>query len=216
MKKTVIFIILIFLLSISIFSISKNNALDGIVIVLDAGHGGMDQGTKYFGIDEAKINLEIVKKLEKKLKQYGCVVVLTRTNENDLSNDSINKKREDMKNRIQIINDEKNDLLISIHMNSYQNENVQGLHVFYKNDSSSSKQIANILQKHANLSLNQDKSIKQGNFYILNNSRIPSVLIECGFLSNSIDRQNLVHDQYQNKVVDSIVVSILEFYENII
>ena len=216
MKKFLFLTCVFLLFTITIFSISKPKVLTGITIVLDAGHGGMDQGTSFEGISEAKINLQIVKKLESKLKQMGCTVILTRMNEDDLSNASENKNREDLKNRINIINDEKNDLLISVHMNSYQNSNVQGFHVFYKQNSLSSQEFANIIQNQANNNLNQDKKSKQGNFYILNYSRIPGVLIECGFLSNEVDRNHLVEEEYQNKIVDIIIEGIMKYFENII
>ena len=195
----------------TIYSNYKNNLLSGIVIVLDSGHGGFDQGASYQNIIESDLNLIITKKLEKKLIQLGSEVILTRKDHEDLSNNHI--KKEDMKKRIEIINNEKNDLLISIHMNSYQNNQVHGFHVFHQNNEDSI-QLANIIQNDMNQQLNQNKEIKPGNFYILKYARITGVLIECGFLSNQTDRNQLLNEEYQNKIVNSLINSIIKYYQN--
>jgi len=179
--------------------------------VLDSGHGGFDQGASYQNIIESDLNLIITKKLEKKLIQLGSEVILTRKDHEDLSNNHI--KKEDMKKRIEIINNEKNDLLISIHMNSYQNNQVHGFHVFHQNNEDSI-QLANIIQNDMNQQLNQNKEIKPGNFYILKYARITGVLIECGFLSNQTDRNQLLNEEYQNKIVNSLINSIIKYYQN--
>lgn len=194
-------------------SIKNSQALSGVSIVLDSGHGGKDMGASYQGVDEAPLNLAIVKKLEKRLQSLGCNVVLTRKDEHDLANDTaINRKKEDMKKRIEIINDEKNDLLVSIHMNKYPSEEVKGFQVFYQDDLS--KLFAQYIQENANIDLKQNKQIKKGDFYIINNSRIPGVLIECGFISNSEDRHNLNDENYQNKLVECVVKGIVEYFES--
>lgn len=213
-KKNILIIILLLLIPTSIYSISRNQLLSGIYIVLDAGHGGRDLGASFYDVDEAPLNLIIVKKLKKQLESLGCQVVLTRNDEHDLSEvTSVNKKKEDMKKRIQIINDEKNDLLISIHMNKYQDESVSGIHVFYQHQNESSKYFAQMIQNEINQNMNQQKQIKQGNFYLLENSRIPSILIECGFLSNQNDRENLQDEHYQDKFVGILVEGILQYYK---
>ena len=210
--KTFKYILFLFILFIpfSIHSINKSEILSGIVFVLDAGHGGFDQGASVLNVYEAELNLIITQKLEKKLTSLGSHVIMTRTTNEDLS--SSHSKSEDMKNRINLINDEKSDLFISIHINKFQNENVHGIHVFHQNNNNSIE-LATLIQNNINNKLNQKKEIKYGNFYILNNARINGVLIECGFLSNESDRKNLLNEEYQNKIVDCIVDSIIEYYK---
>lgn len=194
-------------------TIQQERLLSGVTIVLDSGHGGKDLGASEQGVDEAPLNLAIVKKLETKLKTLGCTVILTRKDENDLASaTATNRKREDMNKRIAIINDEKNDLFISIHMNKYQSESVKGFHVFYKDGTS--KLLASYIQENANVALEQDKMITKGNFFILNESRIQGVLIECGFLSNPDDRKKLTSESYQNKIVDCIADSLVDYFES--
>lgn len=194
-------------------TIQQGRLLSGVTIVLDSGHGGKDLGASEQGVDEAPLNLAIVKKLETKLKTLGCTVILTRKDENDLASaTATNRKKEDMNKRIAIINDEKNDLFISIHMNKYQSESVEGFHVFYKDGTS--KLLASYIQENANVALEQDKMITKGNFFILNESRIQGVLIECGFLSNPSDRKNLINESYQNKIVECIADSIIDYFDS--
>lgn len=196
-------------------STQRYKVLSGITVVLDSGHGGKDMGASYLGVDEAPLNLAIVKKLETALTAMGCHVILTRSDENDLASDgALNRKKEDMKKRIEIINDEKNDLFISIHMNKYESEDVKGFHVFYTGVSDSSVQLAGCIQESANHLLNQNKQIKKGDFYILNKSRIQGVLIECGFISNAEDRRNLSSESYQNKLVECITAGMVEYFES--
>lgn len=208
------FLIIMILLFIpgSIYAYHQNHILDGITIVLDAGHGGMDKGASYMDVDEAPINLIITKKLETELKKLGSNVVLTRKDEQDLSDNAKNRKKEDMKERVRIINDEKNDLFISIHMNKFQNTSVKGLHVFYKGDSNQSIELAQMIQMNVNTNLKQDKQTKRGDFYILNHSRITGVLIECGFLSNDENRKKLLEEAYQKLLVESIVKGIIQYF----
>ena len=194
-------------------TIQQGRLLSGVTIVLDSGHGGKDLGASEQGVDEAPLNLAIVKKLETKLKTLGCTVILTRKDENDLASaTATNRKKEDMNKRIAIINDEKNDLFISIHMNKYQSESVEVFHVFYKDGTS--KLLASYIQENANVALEQDKMITKGNFFILNESRIQGVLIECGFLSNPSDRKNLINESYQNKIVECIADSIIDYFDS--
>ncbi len=188
--------------------------LAGITIAIDSGHGGNDQGASFQDVYEAPLNLEIAKKIEKKLVDMGATIIMTRTDEKDLVNENVlNRKKEDMKKRMEIINDEKNDLMISIHMNKYTSEDVHGIHVFYSDQITSSKEIASLLQNAINQQFSQNKSIKKQDFYLLRNAMIPSVLIECGFLSNASDRNNLQKESYQNQIAECIVQGITAYYQ---
>lgn len=209
------FIIFMIMIPAYVYSEKKHKILNGIRVVLDSGHGGKDMGASYAGIDEAPLNLVIVKKIEKRLNELGCKVVLTRFDENDLAQETLlNRKKEDMKNRLTIINDEKNDLFLSIHMNKFQDDTVQGFHVFYASENDASKELASFIQNNANIHLSQNKEIKRGDFYLLNNAHTYGVLIECGFLSNQIDRKNIQKDKYQDKLVECIVQGVVEYFEN--
>lgn len=209
-----IFVLCVMLLPLLVHAMQNNAPLSGVRIVLDSGHGGNDMGASHGGVEEAPLNLKLTLKLKKELESYGCDVVLTRKDENDLaSENSLNRKKDDLRKRISIINDERNDLLVSIHMNKYEDERVRGLHVFYSKQFPSSKILASSIQEAVNLQMNQKKEIKPGDFYILNESRIRGVLIECGFISNSEQRKDLMNESYQNQLVKSIAEGILHYFE---
>lgn len=191
----------------------KESMLDGIVIVLDAGHGGKDQGADCAEGSEAQLNLAIVKKLEKELKQYGAQVVLTRDGDYDLaSKDAKKRKNEDLQARMKMIEENEADLFFSIHANSFASTSVQGIQLFYQEDNEVSKQLCEMV--HTKL-LNVNKNIladKPGDYYVLNESGVPSLLIECGFLSNEHDRRLLFQENYQNSIAKSMSEGILEFF----
>lgn len=190
--------------------------LSGVVIVLDAGHGGKDLGASDGGVNEAEINLKIVNKLADLLKEAGVNVLYTRKDENDLSSKQAkNHKKEDMKNRVAIINDEKCDLFISIHLNSYADSRVQGAQVFYQRGREESEGLAFHVQKAFKKNLQSKLEIKKGNYYILNKARIPGILVECGFISNDSERKRLNNDGYQQQIADAIFSGILQYFDTL-
>lgn len=190
-------------------------SLSGVVIVLDAGHGGKDEGAMVEGVTEKDINMAIVEKLKALFEKAGASVVLTRKDENDLSSlNASNHKREDMKNRIDIINDEKNDLLLSIHLNSYSNTSVKGAQTFYTKGNLSSEYLAKCIQVQF-LDIDSRMTSKAGDYYLLNNARIPAVLIECGFLSNDEERALLKQSDYQEKVANLIFAGTLNYFKEL-
>lgn len=218
-------ILLIGLIAVSCYLISEHfiyavkdaiyAPLSGTVLVLDAGHGGKDEGAIVEGVTEKGINLAIVMKLQKLFEDAGAKVVLTRVDENDLSSSTAsNHKREDMKNRITIINDEKNDLLLSIHLNSYSNTSVKGAQTFYMKGNAASELLARCIQVQF-LEIESKMEPKTGDYYLLNNSRIPAVLIECGFLSNPEEREKLQQEEYQDKIANLIFAGTLNYFKEL-
>lgn len=187
--------------------------LDGVQVVLDAGHGGRDDGARSNQVKEQVINLKIAKKLKILLEDAGAKVRMTRMGAYDLASDSAtNRKREDMKKRMEIINDEKTDIFLSIHLNSYPNTSVRGAQAFYDKNNDNSKVFANILQKHFKLLTGTKMTSKPGDYYVLNNAQKVGSLVECGFLSNPDDRSLLLEDDYLQKIAQSLFDSIAEYF----
>lgn len=188
-------------------------ALDGVEIVLDAGHGGKDDGARANEVKEQVINLSIAKKLKKRLEESGAHVTMTRSGAYDLASaNASNRKKEDMKKRVEIINAEKTDLFLSIHLNSYPNTSVKGAQAFYASDNEISKVFADMVQKHLRALTQTKMTSKPGDYYILNNTHKIGSLVECGFLSNAEDRAKLVDEEYQKKVAQTLYDSILEYF----
>lgn len=159
------------------------------LVVIDAGHGGFDPGK--VGIDgqlEKDINLSIAKKLKAYLEASDVNVVMTRDTDTGLyqSGDS-HKKVSDMRRRCDIINEARPDLVVSIHQNSYHQEEINGGQVFYYKTSQNGKRLAEILQERFDYVLgeaNRRVAKANDNYYLLLHVKEPIVIVECGFLSN--------------------------------
>lgn len=193
---------------------TKNNAqpLSGVTVVVDAGHGGKDDGASSGDVKEQDINLAIALKLRSELEKAGAAVTMTRDGSYDLASEgAANRKREDMKKRVAIINEEPSDLFISIHLNTYPNVGIHGGQVFYRKEDESSKQLAQIIQTRLNALTQTEKQSKIGDYFILNESERPGVLVECGFLSNAEDREALTQNAYQQRLAELLTQSIQEY-----
>ena len=186
----------------------------GYTVVLDAGHGGIDPGSvgRITKTTESDLNLIFVKKLESLLISSGIDVIKTRIDKHGLYGVySKDYKIRDMQARKTIINNSKADILISIHMNSFRDSKYRGAQVFYDNSNESSPLLALSIQNCFASDLPEsNKGTSIGDYYILKcDSSMPSVLCECGYLSNPEDEKLLVSDEYQNKVVYSIYKGII-------
>ena len=188
------------------------------VIVLDAGHGGLDPGK--VGINdvlEKDINLSIVLKLQPLLEDYGFTVHLTRDSDKILGPaNSSRPKRDDMIARVDMVKELNPYFTISIHQNSFPTPSVNGPQVFYYKDSESSATMAQVIQDVLNSHLNpQKKRAPQSNenYYLLTRTPTPTVIVECGFLSNPTEADLLAQDSYQEKVAHAIFLGIMSYYE---
>ena len=188
----------------------------GHTFYLDPGHGGVDPGSLYKDIYEKDINLDICIKIKEKLEQLGAIVYMTRYGDYDLSYiNSSSRKKSDLNNRAKIINESNADMYISIHLNSVTSTTWHGAQVFYDKRSEISKQIAESIQEQFKLSL--DRSIKApspGDYFMLKCSDAPSVIVECGFLSNVEEEKLLLSPEYQDKIIDAIFKGIVNFLQN--
>lgn len=185
-------------------------------IVLDAGHGGIDGGVvgKLTGIKESELNLKVVKKLEKYLINSGISVTLTRNSDAGLYGVATkNLKKKDMQKRSEIINSASPDLIVSVHMNKYSLSTRRGAQVFYKANDEKSKLLAESVQNCFNdmEEASRNCSVLTGDYYILKCSNYPSIIAECGFLSNSQDETLLVTEEYQDKIAYAIFKGIVGY-----
>lgn len=192
-------------------------------IVIDAGHGLPDSGASSFnGTTEQAINLSIALKLQKIIEQSGAKVILTRSDENGIySTDSSNirnKKVSDIKNRVEIGNNSEADIFVSIHLNKFSGSSeYKGWQTFYQKENENSILLATKIQENLNKNIEQDNNRKVmplTNVYIMDNIKIPTVIVECGFLSNPEETENLKKDEYQNKLVWGIYLGIQDYFYN--
>lgn len=192
-------------------------------IVVDAGHGNPDGGAvSKSGVAEAEINLEIALKLRDELEDLGYSVIMTRESENNIAD--VEKqtpiramKVSDINNRIQIANESQADMLVSIHMNNFENSKYYGWQTFYQKNSEYSEQIAKNIQEGISNQIervNDREALPIGNIKLMDKSKIPSVIVECGFLSNEEDLRLLLTEEYQMQIVNGIVEGIEKTYSN--
>lgn len=187
-------------------------------VVIDSGHGGIDPGK--VGIDgsyEKDINLAISLKLKKKVSKSGCKVIMTRESDAGLYKESdVNKKTADLRRRVEIMNSNNPDVIISIHQNSFTQESSKGAQVFYQTSSDDGKKLAEIMQMQLveDLDKNNHRVAKpNSDYYILKNSTGTAIIVECGFLSNKEESALLCSNDYQEKVADSISKGIIKYLE---
>lgn len=185
-------------------------------VVIDAGHGGDDPGK--IGINgalEKDVNLCIAEKLKKYLETDGIRVVLTReTGEGLYDETASNKKVQDMKRRIEKIEETDPLLTVSIHQNSYPEEYVHGAQVFYYNGSNEGERLAQLIQEQLRKGLDEEnhRQIKPNDsYYLLKKTKGTIVIVECGFLSNTEEAEKLCRDSYQDRVAWSIYKGIAQY-----
>jgi N-acetylmuramoyl-L-alanine amidase len=203
-------ICLLFALSIAVsfaFDIRsiKVHGRSTFCVVIDAGHGGRDLGASGpSGTTERDINLRIARFLKADFEARGVKAVLTRKNDFSLADiNARNQKKSDMEARRKIIEKTKPDLVISIHLNTYPNASVRGMQTFYAGESS--KKYADAIQtQFNNTSLLVNRRATQGDYFILDCTAYPSVLVECGFLSNAEEEELLDTQEYQKMIAQII------------
>jgi len=189
---------------------------DAKCVVIDAGHGGNDPGK--VGINGAKekdINLQIANLVKKYLEANDVSVVMTREGDEGLNSaGASNKKVQDMKRRIELIDETAPDVTVSIHQNSYPEEYVHGAQVFFYTGSRDGEALARSIQKQLVEKVDPEnkRQVKANDsYYLLKKTGIPIVIVECGFLSNSIEAEKLCDSEYQDYVAWAIHMGIMQY-----
>ncbi len=186
-------------------------------VIVDAGHGGVDGGaTSCTGVLESSINLEIALRLNDLLRLLGINTQMIRTTDISVYTEGQSiaaKKVSDLKERVRIINDTENAILISIHQNHFSDSRYNGAQVFYPNTPGSEK-LAKNLQSLMIRSLNKGsrRQVKKSDgIYLMQHIQCPGILIECGFLSNPEEDHKLRNAAYQKKLCN-VIASAVSMY----
>lgn len=194
-----------------------------ISVVVDAGHGSPDGGAVGFSKTEEKdINLSIAKKLCEVLEGKGIRVIMTRKEDSGIWDEDAKtireKKVSDMNNRLEIMKKSKADLFLSIHMNSFSDSVANGLRVFYDKNHPEGEEIAKKIQDSiCKITGAEGQSIKTADskLFLMKNPPMPSILIECGFISNPKEEEKLKNDEYQSEIAWAIAESVEKCYETL-
>ncbi len=179
------------------------------IIVVDAGHGGADPGAVRGNYIEKDITLPVSQKLADYLSQAGALIIMLREDDHDLAEDPqasiAQRKRSDLKRRVEIANQAQADLYISIHANADPSPRWSGAQTFYLPSSERSKVVAVMIQDELSRILgNTNRKAKPGSYYILSRSEMPSVIVEIGFISNPREARQLSEEEYQSKLAYAI------------
>lgn len=207
-----------------IFSYASASKLvkDDIVIIIDPGHGGEDGGAvSTSGVMEKDINLQIAKFFRNYCSLSGLETVMTRNSDVLLTSESVgavNKKRSDLKARVEIASKYDNAVFVSIHQNKFENSRYSGLQVFYSKNNPESAVLASIIKRNNKemLDISNKREIKPSGreIYVLDNITSPAVLVECGFLSNSDEARKLSTTVYQKELAFMIYSALMEYLYN--
>lgn len=218
MKKTMSFIILFALCTClykPVIHVSSSKLLNQRVIVLDPGHGGLDNGASVAGVDEDTLNLKISFALKEELESRGATVYMTRTDDQDMTKRNYNySKQDDMYLRALQIDAHQPDLFLSIHLNS-STSSAWGSQVFYYKKSEDGKRLANCIHDQMKTLTGTRKNVSSSSFYILRATQSLGVLIECGFLSNANERGQLKSRAYHQKLAIVISDGIEDYFHSL-
>ena len=185
--------------------------LSGWVILLDPGHGGYDGGARAgtSGIWEKEITLAVSLAVEQSLTERGAQVVMTRREDVDLTSPdrpaSQTKKRQDMQARVDLALSCGANMVLSIHMNEYRDRRESGPQIFYRQGCDSGRLLAGAMQEAliTHLEPKKERAALAGDYFILQLD-VPSVLIECGFISNAAEEKLLLSEDYQQRLGEAI------------
>lgn len=198
------------------YTLGNNVQVEQPCVVIDAGHGGDDPGK--IGINDAlekDINLKIAFLVRDYLEQNDVKVIMTRETDAGLYDaGASNKKVQDMKRRLAIIEDAKPRVTVSIHQNSYPEEYVHGAQVFYYNGSTEGQKLAESIQTQFVKKVDPEnkRQIKANDsYYLLKKTATPIVIVECGFLSNREEAELLCREEYQEKAAWAIYMGIIRY-----
>ena len=193
---------------------------DDLMILLDAGHGGIDGGCSTAdGKTEKGINLNIMLSVRDLSKLFGYNVEVTRDKDKSIHDKGVtgirNQKISDMENRLELFNKYTNAVCVSIHQNTFSDTQFNGAQMFYSDKNPESEQLASIMQQKfvSNLQPDNNREIKLcgSELYLCYYCSNPAVMVECGFLSNPEEAAKLTDKSYQQKVAFTIFSGINEF-----
>lgn len=190
------FLLCNFILFIAVIASSEAKT----VVVLDAGHGGKDNGARWYGISEKTLNLDVAKRVEVLLKKRGIPVVMTRRTDTFVSLDY----------RAKIANRHANSIFVSIHFNAHSNRSIKGIETFYI--SSKGKNLAQNIQKRLASRINtNDRGSKKHHFAVLTKTRGVAALVECGFISNHWENKRCATTWFRDILAQEIASGIAAY-----
>ena len=185
-------------------------------VVIDPGHGGNDPGgIGVSGVLEKDVNLSVALYLKDYLEHQGIRVVMTRETDQGLYSETAqNKKKEDLAKRISIIEETQPDFVLCIHQNIFTDSKYSGAQVFYYKESEEGARLAGLIQNQLIQGVDPDNTRvpkSNMNYYMLKQSPVPIVIVECGFLSNVDEEAKLGTQAYQRDLAWNIYLGTMQY-----
>jgi N-acetylmuramoyl-L-alanine amidase len=200
-------------------SIPLSSLVSGRKVVIDAGHGGGDPGAKSIsGLSEKNLNLDVALRLKKYLSRVSVYCIMVRETDRDYfgsGNSYGTKKQRDLNHRIQMANQSRADIFLSIHANSFPQTIYRGAQTFYSPNKPKSKQLAEAIQEQLVNSLGPNhRKAKKGDYKVLELTQMPGVIIETGFLSNPEEARLLATETYREQLAQAIYHGLIQYFRN--
>ncbi len=194
--------------------------LSDITVLVDPGHGGFDSGASANGVVEKDLNLEVAKILQEYIESAGGTAYLTRNEDRSTAvpenERHVSMKMSDLKERKKAIDNLDADVFVSIHMNKFEQTKYKGAQVFFDNSLAENKRLAENIQQAlmevVDKSNNRSAKGSGKSIFVLRDNIIPSVLVECGFLSNTEEAKKLADTEYQRKLAWGIYTGIVRYF----
>lgn len=232
-KNKIILVAVLILLAFTAFGVitrmdslslkTNNNVTKNRIVILDAGHGGEDPGAvSDNGTREKEINFYIASKVKEMLEAENFTIIMTREDDTlkykEGTKGYTQKRKQDLIRRKKIMDESGADLVVSIHLNKFQESKYFGAQVFFPPNSPESKIVAEGIQKSLREIVDpnnkREAMLKKAEIIILKNIKTPTVIVECGFLSNAEEERKLASVEYQDKLALAIKDGILQYYKN--
>ena len=194
---------------------SKPSSARGHTVVIDPGHGGSDSGAiGYTGVPEKVVALAVSKRMEVLLRAAGAHVIMTRTEDTDVSYAG-NTSSGELQARVDVsLEHPKAELFLSVHCNSFTNPDAHGMETYYYPKTDADEHFATLLNEElAAAGGLYNRGVKYAKFYVLRHTEIPASLVELGFLSNPHEEELLADTDYQEKLAEALVRAIERYFE---
>ncbi|MEW6182415.1 MAG: N-acetylmuramoyl-L-alanine amidase [Bacillota bacterium] len=187
------------------------------LVVVDAGHGGPDPGVVRGDVREKDITLAVALRLAGFLEQGGARVMLTRDKDSDVAKPDTGEgetwKRRDLKARVAVANENGADVFVSVHVNSFQEDNEHGAQTFSQPGCPDGRQLAGAIQSELQTLLrNTNRVQKECDYFTGRTTKMPSVVVEIGFLTNPREFSLLQQPNYQSKVAFAIYAGLVRYF----
>jgi N-acetylmuramoyl-L-alanine amidase len=192
--------------------------LNNKIIVLDAGHGGVDPGTNFGNLKEKDINMAVIRKLEEEFHNNKVKIFLTREESQGIMAEermNLSKLDDNLQQRKALAHDETASVFVSVHVNSSPSNQPSGTIVYYQNKNQYHQKLALSIQKELNKLYSEKWSPKEANFVVVKNTEMPSVLVEIGFITNPQDRKFISSSEGQKLIAKGIFQGIKNYTEEL-